>query len=503
MANLYIATDITTRDAHQRRFRKGELFRVRKGIYVDTDDQGETDKLILKQWVRIANYLFEQAIAVYRTASELRPVEGRVYLAIAHNQTGKAEDQRRTVTVGPLVLIVEAGVIDTGVEPFTPDMQRSTLPRQLLENLTLSRAKGGIRKTLGQAWVEAQLVQEAHKRGESGLTLIRDEAIRLAPMLGLEKELEQLNNIISAILKSRPGEGILQTRAGIAYAAGEPFDTERVERFQRLADYLNKIDLNGVPYEYDSTGWRHLTFFESYFSNYIEGTRFTIDEAEVIASTGKAAYQRHEDSHDLLSHIGISGDHAEMTRVPDSAASLIDILKVRHSILLSQRPDKRPGLFKQIDNQAGSTLFVAPDRVEGTLTQGFSIYAGLAAGIKKALFMHFMIAECHPFDDGNGRVARIMMNAELVATDHYKIIVPTVCRDNYLGGLREASRHDHFRTLVKVLHQLHQYTASINWNIYGEARTTLLSHAAEKEPNDGLMIFNKGLSRYTGDYQAG
>ncbi len=117
--------------------------------------------------------------------------------------------------------------------------------------------------------------------------------------------------------------------------------------------------------------------------------------------------------------------------------------------------------------------------------------------------MHFLIAECHPFADGNGRLARIMMNAELVSQDLHKIIIPSVCRDNYLGGLRQASRQNKFRTLIKVLHQLQQYTASIDWSQYGEARQTLEDHGAYQEPDEGLMVFNKSIQGFSGDYQSG
>ena len=43
-----------------------------------------------------------------------------------------------------------------------------------------------------------------------------------------------------------------------------------------------------------------------------------------------------------------------------------------------------------------------------------------------AAFMLFLVSEVHPFIDGNGRVARIMMNAELVAGGQVKILIPTV-----------------------------------------------------------------------------
>ena len=496
MAKLYLATDIRTRNALQRRFQRGELLRVRKGVYVDTDDQAEAEKTILRHWVEIARFLFDDAIAVFRTAVELRPHNRRVYLMVSAGE-------RRTVTVGPLKLTIESGVVDQGVESFDPDMSRSNPARQLLENLTPSRTRAGDKKTLGSAWVESQLITEVKKRGEDGLNRLRDEAKTLASISGLEKEQKQLNGMIAAILKTHPTGGILQTGEGIAFASDKPFDAIRIERFKQLADYLKKVDLDMMPYQYKHMGWRHLAFFESYYSNYIEGTRFTLDEAEDIIASGKAAYERHEDSHDLLSHMEITADLTEMMRVPNTATELTGLLTARHGVLLAQRPEKRPGQFKERPNQVGSTVFVSPDLVEGTLIQGFEIYHHLPAGIKRALFIHFLIAECHPFEDGNGRMARIMMNAELVAAGRHKIIIPIVCRDNYLESLRDATRRDRFRTTVKVLHQLHQYTAAVEWNYYDDARASLEAHAANREPDDGLMTFNKQLRKYTGDYRAG
>jgi hypothetical protein len=49
----------------------------------------------------------------------------------------------------------------------------------------------------------------------------------------------------------------------------------------------------------------------------------------------------------------------------------------------------------------------------------------------------FLVAEVRPFTDGNGRVGREMMNAELVAGHQAKIIVPT--------GFRSDGRLDHAR----------------------------------------------------------
>ena len=496
MAILYLATDAVIRKELQRYFRRGGLTRIRKDVYVDTDDIVEIEDTLREEWVRVANFLFVDPLAVYRTAVELRPVNNRVYLMVA---TGA----RRTVDVGPVQFTIEAGDIEHGVEPLGLEMKRSNLARQLLENLTSTRTKPGSKKKLGYEWVESQLLDVVTRRGEAGLNQLRAETVTLAVQLGRGKQQQQLCKMVSAVLKTHQVNGVLHGGASITLAAGMPFDEERVTRFAAFSAYLSRIELAEIPYVYDTAGWRRLAFYESYFSNYIEGTRFTIDEAEEIFTSEQAQYERHEDSHDLLSHVEIAGDQAEMTRLPESTNSLIDILKSRHSVLLAQRPNKHPGLFKVRANKAGSTQFVTPENLQGTLVQGFEIYSELPKGIRRALFMHFFITECHPFDDGNGRLARIMMNAELVAADKHKIIVPTVCRDNYLGGLRQATRQNKFRTITKVLHQLQQYSASINWSDYDDAKTQLLSVAAEQEADDGLMKFIKQLSRFTGDYQAG
>ena len=85
----------------------------------------------------------------------------------------------------------------------------------------------------------------------------------------------------------------------------------------------------------------------------------------------------------------------------------------------------------------------------------------------------FLVSEVHPFVDGNGRVARTMMNAEFVAAGKRRIIVPTIFRSNYLSGLKVLSQSRVTNTLIRALDFLQRYTLAIDFSTYEAAKEQL------------------------------
>jgi Fic family protein len=65
--------------------------------------------------------------------------------------------------------------------------------------------------------------------------------------------------------------------------------------------------------------------------------------------------------------------------------------------------------------------------------------------------MMFMVSEVHPFNDGNGRVARVMMNAELAAAGQMRELIPIVYRSNYISSLRALSANTWPEPIIKTL----------------------------------------------------
>ena len=151
-----------------------------------------------------------------------------------------------------------------------------------------------------------------------------------------------------------------------------------------------------------------------------------------------------------------------MKCTPKTFEVLLTQLRARHVSVMEGRPDKSPGTFKATQNRAGNTTFVSPELVVGTLTRGFELYRALPDAFQRAVFIMFLVNEVHPFVDGNGRVARIMMNAELVAAGERRIIVPTIFRSNHFSGLKALSQNGVTNTLIRALDFLQRYTLAVD-----------------------------------------
>ncbi len=488
MTGLIFAKDTAEAKQFSKAVGRGELKRIRQGVYTDAAWE-EIPKLLHNKWYKIVEYLYPSAVVSHATAVSLLPENKMIYI------TAPIKVRKKIQISDLLTIEVLPGDVEHLKEPFQPNSFRSSPTRYLLENLQISHKDVLAPKSLGKNWVEQELCRLLERYGEKELKRIRDEALSYCSVLSMEKEFKSLEGLIGAILSTQSIE-LLSTKRAIAVARKEPFDLNRIQTFENLAKYLLQCDLVSRPYKYNSSSWRNLSFFESYFSNYIEGTEFEIEEAEQIVFEKDEINNRHQDSHDVSAVFDIVQDYTEMATVPNSADELLDLLIQRHSLMMDARPEKRPGQLKIKANKAGDTVFVLPEQVEGTFAQAFPIYQSLPEGLARAIFMQFLVSECHPFDDGNGRLARIMMNAELVSAEEVKIIVPTVHRDSYLNGLRDATRNSKFRTITKVFSDLHGYTSAIEWGDYSDARITLEAHFAHKLPDQGVAVFNREISKY-------
>ena len=461
MPEAFVSDTSITR-AVSRAVKAGRLRKLASRLY--TANMTDPPEAIVARnlWSIVAGY-FPGALIADRTALENAPAsDGSVCLV-----TGRGRD----IALPGHTLRPRRGVAPLpGDRPFLDGLFLSSTARAYLENLRPSRARGGlVARTLGRAGIEERLDTLIRRSGPEGAGRLRDEIRAAGSVLGLAEAAAELDAIVGALLGTR--QAALTAPAAIARGRGRPYDPDRLATFEALhAALRDRPPLSRIAPERDPGAKATLAFFEAYFSNFIEGTEFAVEEAADIVFRGVVPNERPADARDILGTWRIVSDDREMRRLPADAAAQEALLKSRHAAIVEGRPEAAPGAFKRTENRAGATLFVAPELVPGTLARGFDLYRSLETPFQRAVFVKFLVSEVHPFADGNGRLARVAMNAELAAAGEERIVVPTVYRGNYLSALKALSQTRRPEPLIRALDYAQRWTAAVDWRSVADTR---------------------------------
>ena len=178
---------------------------------------------------------------------------------------------------------------------------------------------------------------------------------------------------------------------------------------------------------------------------------------------GKPSEQRPKDSHDVIGVFRQAVSPAWVNQTLSSGEPVLAQLRARHADQMAERPEVSPGEFKVHANRAGNTEFVDPKLVRGTLIEGSRILPSVPAGTARALLAMFLVSEVHPFADGNGRLARLVMNAELSVVGACRIIIPTLFRQEYLDCLRVFSRSGDPVPSIAAMQKIQGWTAAFDY----------------------------------------
>ena len=479
---LFASADKAESRAISKMLKESVIRKIATRVYTSNlTDPPET--IIKRNLFIILGHLYPHAVISHRSAIEFQPTpSGHIFLTYSYN--------RNIYLPGITVHLMEGQAGMSNDTPFIEGLYVSRQERAFLENMQISKKKGDASKTLPQDVIEEKLEAIIRTNGEEALNALRDRARDIAESLNMKEEFEKLNKIISALLSTQ-SSNILTSRLAMARAFGQPYDPMRLELFQTLFTELQQREYEAFEdRNITETAYRNFAVFESYFSNYIEGTEFELKDARRIIETNQPMPARDEDSHDVLGTFYIVSSRNEMKRAPQSFDELIHLLQSRHRIMLSARPNKLPGMFKTENNRAGNTYFVDYNLVKGTLTKGFEFYQALQNPFARAIFIMFMISEIHPFLDGNGRIARVMMNAELTSAGESKIIIPTVFRNDYLLVLRRLSRQSDPNVYIHAMQKIRKFS----FNLYGEDIESMEDflnkcHAFD-DPEEGVLKMN-------------
>ena len=249
-----------------------------------------------------------------RTALEQRPAsDGSVFVIAAKG--GK-------VALPGVTLRARCGL---GPQPddfsLRDNLYCMSTARALLANMRPSRARSGTARTLKRGEIEVWLDQFLRNSGKERLNALRDQIKAIAPSLKMDEAAAELDEMIGTLLGTSSGR--LASPVAKARARGSSFDPQRIALFEKLHDALRRFPPE-PPREWHPTRRAAINqaFFEAYFSNFIEGTEFALDEASAIVFEGVIPPNRPADAHDVLGTFRLVSRTEEMTRLPKTAETL-------------------------------------------------------------------------------------------------------------------------------------------------------------------------------------
>lgn len=104
--------------------------------------------------------------------------------------------------------------------------------------------------------------------------------------------------------------------------------------------------------------------------------------------------------------------------------------------------------------------------------KAWPLFGTLEHPMQKARLAMFIVTETHPFTDGNGRTARLLMNCFLLQQAQCRIIVPTVFREDYLLALKALSHQSDGMPYVRAMRLCQAWSSELD---YGDDVPTINS----------------------------
>ena len=193
-----------------------------------------------------------------------------------------------------------------------------------------------------------------------------------------------------------------------------------------------------------SGGIYHKTQIDlTYNSNHMEGSRLTHDQTRYIFETNTIGIEKEvlnvDDVIETANHfrcIDMIIDRAKLSLTEK-------IIKELHLILKNGTSDSRKdwfavGNYKKLPNEVGGMETALPEEVANKMKKMLSEYNNKEEkNFEDILDFHVKFERIHPFQDGNGRVGRLIMFKECLKYN----IVPFIIEDNlkmfYYRGLKE------------------------------------------------------------------
>lgn len=229
-------------------------------------------------------------------------------------------------------------------------------------------------------------------------------------------------------------------------------------RFKDNEEYKAKIDAHR-PLSQDEIRQIQAYFKISftYASNAIEGNTLSLSETKVVIEDGitiggKTVKEHMEALGGSLAY-DLLFDLVKDNKITEK--SILDL----HKMLYQKIDDKNAGRYRGCNVIITGTEFELPNYndIPTLMEQFVATIPNKKANlhpVEFAAWLHERFVSIHPFIDGNGRCARLLMNLALLQAGYNIITIPPVVRNDYICALQEAQLNNNSQPFVNFISEM-------------------------------------------------
>ena len=183
----------------------------------------------------------------------------------------------------------------------------------------------------------------------------------------------------------------------------------------------------------------------TYTSNALEGNSLTLSETKVLLEDGITVGGKPiRDCYEATGHARAYDYMLELARGGPLQFSEADILRL-HSLFYGGIDPEHAGRYRDGQVFITGTEYVPPMAAEvpelmAVFVNELNEKKGVLHPVHLAAYAHRRLVDIHPFQDGNGRTARLLMNLILVNKGYCVVSIPPILRHDYITALQQAQR---------------------------------------------------------------
>jgi Fic family protein len=226
-------------------------------------------------------------------------------------------------------------------------------------------------------------------------------------------------------------------------------------RFDKLDELKQELDsLRPLPQAVVQNLHEDLVLRWTYNSNAIEGNTLTLKETKVALEGITVGGRTLREHFEAVNHREAIFYVEDVVRRNDSFSEAH--IKAIHSLIMKNIDDDNAGVYRKVNVTVSGAQSIPPDFIHipsymENLTDWYHRSVKELHPVELSARLHSDFVKIHPFTDGNGRTARLLMNLELMKAGFPAVILPVERRLEYYETLDTSHVTGNYETFINLI----------------------------------------------------